>query len=172
MHASVRPVTYHQLSTNVFSTQWRLFILFVYFHCRHSSDTLLPPKVTHIAFSNVVVYQLHCLFMQDWTDQLRNPPYSYYCYYMQANINALNQFRALKGLNTFSFRWLTLLQYWIAWHGNSCDTDLTVEKQETLSTLKLRFYWQTRLHMGNYEHFNAWTCGTCSSMFTTCISAD
>ncbi|XP_062514903.1 uncharacterized protein LOC134190474 isoform X2 [Corticium candelabrum] len=41
---------------------------------------------------------------KDWTDTRVNPPYSYYCYYMRANISALNQFRAMKGLNTFSFR--------------------------------------------------------------------
>jgi AMP deaminase len=48
------------------------------------SDLLVPPK--------------------DWVDPLQNPPYSYYCYYMRANINALNLLRTLKGLNTFSFR--------------------------------------------------------------------
>ncbi|XP_065828856.1 uncharacterized protein [Oscarella lobularis] len=40
---------------------------------------------------------------EDWTEET-NPPYSYYCFYMRANINVLNQFRAAKGLNTFKFR--------------------------------------------------------------------
>ena len=33
-----------------------------------------------------------------------NPPYSYYIYYMYANITALNHLRAERGLNTFVFR--------------------------------------------------------------------
>jgi len=38
-----------------------------------------------------------------WTDQ-ENPPYSYYLYYMFANITVLNHFREDRGLNTFVFR--------------------------------------------------------------------
>lgn len=33
-----------------------------------------------------------------------NPPYSYYIYYMYANITVLNQLRKERGLNTFTFR--------------------------------------------------------------------
>eukprot|EP01134_Creolimax_fragrantissima_P004378 CFRG4378T1 len=33
-----------------------------------------------------------------------NPPYSYYMYYIYANLSVLNQFRASRGLNTFQFR--------------------------------------------------------------------
>ncbi|KNC87615.1 hypothetical protein SARC_00315 [Sphaeroforma arctica JP610] len=33
-----------------------------------------------------------------------NPPYTYYMYYLYANICTLNQFRASRGLNTFQFR--------------------------------------------------------------------
>ncbi|THD24980.1 Adenosine monophosphate deaminase 2 [Fasciola hepatica] len=33
-----------------------------------------------------------------------NPPYSYYIYYMYANLTQLNQFRSHRGLNTFSLR--------------------------------------------------------------------
>ncbi|RLN64576.1 hypothetical protein BBP00_00003373 [Phytophthora kernoviae] len=39
----------------------------------------------------------------EWTHEV-NPPYDYWCYYLYANIAALNQFRRMKGLNTFSFR--------------------------------------------------------------------
>eukprot|EP00123_Amoebidium_parasiticum_P017658 comp23935_c0_seq1/m.42280 comp23935_c0_seq1/g.42280 ORF comp23935_c0_seq1/g.42280 comp23935_c0_seq1/m.42280 type:complete len:794 (-) comp23935_c0_seq1:96-2477(-) len=39
----------------------------------------------------------------EWTEE-SNPPYSYYIYYMYANIAVLNQFRASRGLNTFQFR--------------------------------------------------------------------
>ncbi|OLY77992.1 AMP deaminase [Smittium mucronatum] len=39
----------------------------------------------------------------NWTNQF-NPPYSYYCYYMYANITTLNQFRKHLGYNTFVFR--------------------------------------------------------------------
>jgi len=39
----------------------------------------------------------------EWTDA-ENPPYSYYLYYMFANITALNHFREDRGLNTFVFR--------------------------------------------------------------------
>eukprot|EP01105_Mastigella_eilhardi_P026018 TRINITY_DN7303_c0_g1_i1.p1 TRINITY_DN7303_c0_g1~~TRINITY_DN7303_c0_g1_i1.p1 ORF type:complete len:1282 (-),score=281.16 TRINITY_DN7303_c0_g1_i1:43-3489(-) len=37
-----------------------------------------------------------------WTKE--TPPYAYYLYYLYANIAALNHFRALRGLNTFTFR--------------------------------------------------------------------
>uniref|UniRef100_A0A7S1XP69 AMP deaminase n=1 Tax=Phaeomonas parva TaxID=124430 RepID=A0A7S1XP69_9STRA len=37
-------------------------------------------------------------------DNEHNPPYSYWSYYLWANIAALNHMRAAKGLNTFSFR--------------------------------------------------------------------
>ncbi|KAI9909297.1 hypothetical protein PsorP6_014897 [Peronosclerospora sorghi] len=40
---------------------------------------------------------------QDWTHEA-NPPYDYWCYYLYANIAALNAFRRQQGLNTFSFR--------------------------------------------------------------------
>eukprot|EP00803_Ostreobium_quekettii_P007072 evm.model.scf_2483.1 EVM.evm.TU.scf_2483.1 scf_2483:1820-9003(+) len=33
-----------------------------------------------------------------------NPPYSYYAYYIYANLHVLNKFREMRGLNTFSFR--------------------------------------------------------------------
>ncbi|OMJ26350.1 AMP deaminase [Smittium culicis] len=39
----------------------------------------------------------------NWTTE-HNPPYSYYCYYMYANICTLNQFRKHLGYNTFVFR--------------------------------------------------------------------
>jgi len=39
----------------------------------------------------------------EWDDQ-ENPPYSYYLYYMFANITVLNHFREERGLNTFVFR--------------------------------------------------------------------
>jgi len=39
----------------------------------------------------------------EW-DDTENPPYSYYLYYMFANITALNHFREDRGLNTFVFR--------------------------------------------------------------------
>ena len=38
-----------------------------------------------------------------WTET-ENPPYSYYIYYMYANITALNHLRSERGLNTFVFR--------------------------------------------------------------------
>ncbi|KAG7388510.1 hypothetical protein PHYPSEUDO_012296 [Phytophthora pseudosyringae] len=39
----------------------------------------------------------------EWTNEA-NPPYDYWCYYLYANIAALNEFRRQKGLNIFSFR--------------------------------------------------------------------
>ena len=38
-----------------------------------------------------------------WTDA-ENPPYSYYIYYMYANIATLNHLRQERGMNTFVFR--------------------------------------------------------------------
>ncbi|CAH8510627.1 unnamed protein product [Schistosoma haematobium] len=40
----------------------------------------------------------------DVYDLNENPPYSYYIFYMFANISQLNQLRSHRGLNTFSFR--------------------------------------------------------------------
>ncbi|CAH8525830.1 unnamed protein product [Schistosoma rodhaini] len=40
----------------------------------------------------------------DEYDLNENPPYSYYIFYMFANISQLNQLRSHRGLNTFSFR--------------------------------------------------------------------
>ncbi|XP_046971218.1 AMP deaminase 2 isoform X3 [Vanessa cardui] len=42
-------------------------------------------------------------FPQQWDDE-ENPPYSYYLYYMYANITVLNHFRKEQGLNTFVLR--------------------------------------------------------------------
>jgi adenosine deaminase len=33
-----------------------------------------------------------------------NPPYSYYLYFLYANIHALNTLRQAKGMNTFKFK--------------------------------------------------------------------
>jgi AMP deaminase len=40
---------------------------------------------------------------QDWTVS-DNPPYSYWSYYIYANLNVLNHIRRARGLNTFAFR--------------------------------------------------------------------
>ncbi|CBZ54517.1 putative adenosine monophosphate deaminase [Neospora caninum Liverpool] len=40
---------------------------------------------------------------EDWTSE-NNPPYSYWGYYMYANIRALNQFMAARGLRALAFR--------------------------------------------------------------------
>ena len=37
-------------------------------------------------------------------DSQENPPYSYYIYYMWANLNVLNKLRQARGFNTFSLR--------------------------------------------------------------------
>lgn len=42
-------------------------------------------------------------FPHDWNTE-DNPPYGLYLYYMWANIASLNEFRASRGLGTFSFR--------------------------------------------------------------------
>ena len=39
----------------------------------------------------------------DWTS-MRNPPYSYWAYYIQANLRSLNVLRARRGFSLFSFR--------------------------------------------------------------------
>ena len=50
-----------------------------------------------------VPFNSHAPLPQDWT-QDKNPAYSYYIYYMYANISVLNQLREARGLNTFAFR--------------------------------------------------------------------
>jgi len=40
---------------------------------------------------------------EEWTSE-QNPPYTYWIYFMYANIRALNSFRRHTGLNTFAFR--------------------------------------------------------------------
>ena len=44
----------------------------------------------------------HTPHPEQWTEG--NPHYSYYCYYVYANLHVLNQLRAAQGLNTFDFR--------------------------------------------------------------------
>ena len=39
----------------------------------------------------------------DWTS-MNNPPYTYYSYYLHANISCVNSFRRQRGLSTFAFR--------------------------------------------------------------------
>lgn len=39
----------------------------------------------------------------DW-DSLNNPPYSYWCYYVYANLYTLNKIREARGLSTFYLR--------------------------------------------------------------------
>jgi AMP deaminase len=41
---------------------------------------------------------------QDWSTKEENPPYAYYLYYMYANLRTLNQFRRMRGMNTFVLR--------------------------------------------------------------------
>ena len=41
---------------------------------------------------------------KDWTTKDDNPPYAYYVYYMYANLRSLNQFRRMRGMNTFVLR--------------------------------------------------------------------
>eukprot|EP00746_Dinoflagellata_sp_MGD_P166638 gnl/MRDRNA2_/MRDRNA2_96681_c0_seq1.p1 gnl/MRDRNA2_/MRDRNA2_96681_c0~~gnl/MRDRNA2_/MRDRNA2_96681_c0_seq1.p1 ORF type:complete len:834 (+),score=131.83 gnl/MRDRNA2_/MRDRNA2_96681_c0_seq1:100-2601(+) len=40
---------------------------------------------------------------EEWDSEF-NPPYSYWMYYMYANIQALNKLRIMQGLNTFTFK--------------------------------------------------------------------
>ncbi len=40
---------------------------------------------------------------KDWTYK-QEPPYSYWCYYVAANIKSLNDFRRARGMSTFEFR--------------------------------------------------------------------
>lgn len=40
---------------------------------------------------------------KDWNND-RNPPYTYWIYYIYANIFTLNAIRKTRGLNTFKFR--------------------------------------------------------------------
>ena len=40
---------------------------------------------------------------EEWTDTV-NPPYSYYLWYMYANITMINQVRKERGLNCFNLR--------------------------------------------------------------------
>ena len=40
----------------------------------------------------------------EWSSK-HNAAYSYYAYYLAANLRALNELREARGLNTFAFRW-------------------------------------------------------------------
>lgn len=41
---------------------------------------------------------------EEWDSKTENPPYTYWMYYMYANIRSLNSLRRTRGLNTFQFR--------------------------------------------------------------------
>jgi AMP deaminase len=74
-----------------------------------ANDTKFHYLLTHISGFDCIADEskidlpLTDVSPHDWTSDL-NPPYSYYMYYMWANITTLNEFRASRGLSTFTLR--------------------------------------------------------------------
>lgn len=65
------------------------------------------PKAGRLFFPRCGFSSLFCHVSnplpEEWTKAV-NPSYSYYLYYMYANISILNQLRQAQGLNTFTLR--------------------------------------------------------------------
>ncbi|KAL5270501.1 hypothetical protein ACHWQZ_G001277 [Mnemiopsis leidyi] len=53
--------------------------------------------------ADLTMFNSECPTPDQWTSS-KNPPYSYYLYFMYANIAVVNMIRRDRGLNTFSFR--------------------------------------------------------------------
>lgn len=87
---------------HIFSALWEISL-------RPAKNTRLHYFLNHVSGFDCVAEESSMdipfdnTFPHDWnTDS--NPPYSMYMYYLWANIASLNEFRASRGLTTFSFR--------------------------------------------------------------------
>ncbi|KPA84853.1 putative mitochondrial adenosine monophosphate deaminase-like protein [Leptomonas pyrrhocoris] len=87
---------------NVFHPLWEISL-------HPAKDTKFHYLLAHISGFDCVMDEskidlpLSDVSPHDWTRDF-NPPYSYYMYYMWANITTLNEFRASRGLSTFTLR--------------------------------------------------------------------
>eukprot|EP00760_Papus_ankaliazontas_P001893 PhM_4_TR10722/c0_g1_i1/m.13102/K01490/AMPD; AMP deaminase len=91
-----------ELMENIFRPLWEVTL-------NPQSDPKLHHFLTFVAgFDSVddessVDVELTAVLPQLWTSG-QNPPYNYWCYYMSANIHALNVARRRRGFSTFEFR--------------------------------------------------------------------
>ena len=87
---------------NIFKPLWQISLF-------PASDIKFHYFLTHVSGFDCVDDEskvdmpLSNVFPHDWNSEL-NPPYNYYIYYFWANIVSLNDFRASRGLSTFTFR--------------------------------------------------------------------
>ncbi|RNF25862.1 adenosine monophosphate deaminase-like protein [Trypanosoma conorhini] len=87
---------------NLFQPLWEISL-------HPAQDTKLHYFLTHVSGMDCVGDEskmdlpLTATYPHDWDSDL-NPPYNLYLYYYWANITTLNEFRASRGLGTFSFR--------------------------------------------------------------------
>ncbi|RNF05084.1 adenosine monophosphate deaminase-like protein [Trypanosoma rangeli] len=87
---------------NMFQPLWEISL-------HPAQDTKLHYFLTHVSGMDCVGDEskidlpLTGTYPHDWDNDL-NPPYNLYLYYYWANITTLNEFRASRGLGTFSFR--------------------------------------------------------------------
>ncbi|PWU99350.1 putative AMP deaminase [Trypanosoma cruzi] len=87
---------------NIFQPLWKISL-------HPAEDTKLHYFLTHVSGMDCVGDEskidlpLTATYPHDWDSDL-NPPYNLYLYYYWANITTLNEFRASRGLGTFSFR--------------------------------------------------------------------
>ncbi|CAF4279271.1 unnamed protein product, partial [Rotaria sordida] len=104
-HASGKVKNFQELLANLFQPLFDatinpeshpdLFRFMRYFTGFDSVDDESKPERS-ITTSNIV-------YPDQWNTN-ENPPYTYYSFYMYANILALNQLRRSRGLNTYQFR--------------------------------------------------------------------
>jgi AMP deaminase len=91
-----------EMIDNIFKPLWQISLF-------PASDIKFHYFLTHVSGFDCVDDEskvdmpLSNVFPHDWNSEL-NPPYNYYIYYYWANIVSLNNFRASRGLCTFTFR--------------------------------------------------------------------
>ncbi|KEG09152.1 putative AMP deaminase, putative,adenosine monophosphate deaminase-like protein [Trypanosoma grayi] len=87
---------------NIFQPLWEISL-------HPAKDTKFHYFLTHVSGMDCVDDEskidmpLRGTYPHDWDSDL-NPPYNFYLYYYWANIATLNEFRASRGLGTFTFR--------------------------------------------------------------------
>jgi hypothetical protein len=69
---------------------------------QHTTEKHITPH--HTTQPNPLLLLLHHTHPQDWSSK-HNAAFSYYAYYIYANLYMLNKLRESRGLNTFTFRY-------------------------------------------------------------------
>jgi AMP deaminase len=103
-------------------------------------------------------------------DSKENPPYSYYAYYIYANLTVLNHFRKMRGLTTFLFRPHSgeagPIQHLVSAYllAENISHGLLIRKVRTSKVLKIGYIFDRNAEFTSLERWIAvGLCSSCSS---------